>query len=205
MSADTRQAHHLRKASNGSFCLVTPDSNHPSPLLHRSQTSTPRPVSPQYGCTAPIYDEPVSDCPIYDEPPIDMEVEGAHLYNGQPLSRLTPTHSLQKPRHLQHPGSSHSGSRHRRNPSASDYSPAGLECIKHMVNVDPKQGLLSWLPCTNAYPFPYLKAGSCLEPASATSADPGPLFASGEGSGEGQGARDPRPKYTGKEAKLAGP
>ncbi|XP_035518419.1 rho GTPase-activating protein 39 isoform X2 [Morone saxatilis] len=154
MAADTRQAHHLRKASNGSFCLVTTDSSHPSPLLHRSQTSTPRPVSPQYGCTAPIYDEPVSESPIYDEPPIDMEVEGAHLYNGQSLSRLTPTHSLQKPRHLQHPGSSHSGSRHRRNPSASDYSPAGLECIKHMVNVDPKQGLLSGSPVPTRAPSP---------------------------------------------------
>ncbi|CAN9512499.1 unnamed protein product [Ophioblennius macclurei] len=146
MSGDTRQAHHLRKASNGSFCLVTSESSHPSPLLHRSQTSTPRPISPQYGCTAPIYDEPVSDSPIYDEPPTDMEVEGAHLYNGQPLSRLTPTQSLQKPRHLQHPGSSHSGSRHRRNPSSSDYSPAGLECIKHMINVDPKQGHQSGSP-----------------------------------------------------------
>ncbi|XP_070758570.1 rho GTPase-activating protein 39 [Enoplosus armatus] len=154
MAADTRQAHHLRKASNGSFCLVTSDSSHPSPILHRSQTSTPRPVSPQYGCTAPIYDEPVSDCPIYDEPPTDMEVEGAHLYNGQPLSRLTPTHSLQKPRHLQHPGSSHPGSRHKRNPSASDYSPAGLECIKHMVNVDPKQGLLSGSPVPTRTPSP---------------------------------------------------
>ncbi|XP_041816448.1 rho GTPase-activating protein 39 isoform X1 [Chelmon rostratus] len=154
MAADTRQAHHLRKASNGSFCLVSSDSSHPSPLLHRSQTSTPRPISPHYGCTAPIYDEPVSDYPIYDEPPIDMEVEGAHLYNGQPLSRLTPTHSLQKPRQLQHPGSSHSGSRHRRNPSASDYSPAGLECIKHMVNVDPKQGLLSGSPVPTRTPSP---------------------------------------------------
>lgn len=154
MAGDTRQAHHLRKASNGSFCLVTSDSNHPSPLLHRSQTNTPRPVSPQYGCTAPIYDEPVSECPIYDEPPTDMEVEGAHLYNGQPLSRLTPTHSLQKPRHLQQPGSSHPGSRHRRNPSSSDYSPAGLECIKHMVNVDPKQGLLSGSPVTSRAPSP---------------------------------------------------
>uniref|UniRef100_A0A3B4ZN40 Rho GTPase-activating protein 39-like n=1 Tax=Stegastes partitus TaxID=144197 RepID=A0A3B4ZN40_9TELE len=154
MAGDTRQAHHLRKASNGSFCLVTSDSSHPSPLLHRSQTSTPRPVSPQYGCTAPIYDEPVSDSPIYDEPPTDMEVEGAHMYNGQPLSRLTPTHSLQKPRHLQHPGSSHPGSRHRRNPSSSDYSPAGLECIKHMVNVDPKQGLLSSSPVPTRAPSP---------------------------------------------------
>ncbi|CAG5983920.1 unnamed protein product [Menidia menidia] len=145
MAADSRQAHHIRKASNGSFCLATADSSHPSPLLHRSQTSTPRPISPQYGCTAPIYDEPVTDYPIYDEPPTDMEVEGAHLSNGQSLSRLTPTHSLQKPRHLQHPGPPHP-SRHTRHPSASDYSPAGLECIKHMVNVDPKQGSGSPVP-----------------------------------------------------------
>ncbi|KAM9410117.1 rho GTPase-activating protein 39 isoform 2-T2 [Pholidichthys leucotaenia] len=148
------QGHHLRKASNGSCCLATSDSSHPSPLLHRSQTSTPRSVTPQYGCTTPIYDEPVSDFPIYDEPPTDMEVEGAHLYNGQPLPRLTPTHSLQKPKLLQHPGSSHPGSRHRRNPSASDYSPAGLECIKHMVNVDPKQGLLSSSPVPTRAPSP---------------------------------------------------
>ncbi|XP_062252115.1 rho GTPase-activating protein 39 isoform X2 [Platichthys flesus] len=151
MAADTRQAHHLRKASNGSFCLVTSESSHPSPLLNRSQTSTPRPISPQYGCTTPIYDEPVSECPIYDEPPIDMEVEGAHLYNGQSLSRITPTHSLQKPRNPQPP---HPGSRHRRNPSSSDYSPAGLECIKHMVNVDPKQGLLSGSPVSTRSPSP---------------------------------------------------
>ncbi|XP_061640534.1 rho GTPase-activating protein 39 isoform X2 [Phyllopteryx taeniolatus] len=144
-AADARQAHHLRKASNGSFCLVTSDSSQPSPHLHRSQTSTPRPASPQYACSAPIYDEPVTDSPIYDEPPTDMEVEGAHLFNGQQLSRLTPSHSLQKPRLLQHPGPSLPGSRHRRNPSASDYSPAGLECIKHMINVDPKQ-LLSGSP-----------------------------------------------------------
>ncbi|XP_026161829.1 rho GTPase-activating protein 39 isoform X2 [Mastacembelus armatus] len=162
MAADARQAHHLRKASNGSFCLVTSSSSHPSPLLHRSQSSTPCPVSPQYGCSAPIYDEPLSDCPIYDEPPVDMEVEGAHLYNGQPLSRQTPTHSLQKPRHLQHPGSSQPGSRHKRNPSASDYSPAGLECIKHMVNVDPKQGLLSGSPLPTRTPSPTCKQDPIL-------------------------------------------
>ncbi|XP_029287716.1 rho GTPase-activating protein 39 isoform X1 [Cottoperca gobio] len=164
MTADARQAHHLRKASNGSFCLVTSDSTHPSPLLHRSQTSTPCPASPQYGCTNPIYDEPVSECPIYDEPPTDMEVEGAHLYSGQPLSRLTPTHSLQKPKHLQHPGSSHPGSRHRRNPSASDYSPAGLECIKHMINVDPKQGLLPGSPVPTRSPSPTTRQDAVLTP-----------------------------------------
>ncbi|XP_037107420.1 rho GTPase-activating protein 39 isoform X2 [Syngnathus acus] len=152
-AADPRQAHHLRKASNGSFSVVMSDSRQASPLLQRSQTSTPRPVSPQYACGAPIYDEPVTDCPIYDEPPIDMEVEGAHLFNGQQLSRLTPSHSLQKPRLHQHPGPSLPGSRHRRSPSASDYSPAGLECIKHMINVDPKQ-LLSGSPLPTRTPSP---------------------------------------------------
>ncbi|XP_037534573.1 rho GTPase-activating protein 39 isoform X1 [Nematolebias whitei] len=148
IAADPR---HVRKASNGSFCLVSSNGSHPSPLLHRSHTCTPRPVSPLYGRTAPIYDEPVSDSPIYDEPPTDMEIEGAHLHNGQPLSRLTPTQSLQKPKLLQHPGSFHS--RHRRNPS-SDYSPAGLECIKHMVNVDPKQGHPSNSPVSTRAPSP---------------------------------------------------
>ncbi|XP_057701877.1 rho GTPase-activating protein 39 isoform X1 [Corythoichthys intestinalis] len=152
-TADPRQAHHLRKASNGSFCLVTSDSSQPSPLLLRSQTSTPRPNSPQYACSAPIYDEPVTDCPIYDEPPIDMEVEGAHFFNGQQLSRFTPSHSLQKPKLLQHPGPSLPSSRHKRNPSASDYSPAGLECIKHMINVDPKQHL-SGSPVPTRTPSP---------------------------------------------------
>ncbi|KAJ3603335.1 hypothetical protein NHX12_031077, partial [Muraenolepis orangiensis] len=151
--SDPRQAHHLRKGSNGSFCLVMTEGGQPSPLLLRSQTGTPRPSSPPYGCTGPprpssppygctgpLYDDPVSRCPIYDEPPMDMEVEGAHTHNDPSLPRLTPTHSLQKPRLLQHPGPPHPGSRHKRNPSESDYSPAGLECIKHMVNVDPKQG-----------------------------------------------------------------
>ncbi|XP_068598496.1 rho GTPase-activating protein 39 [Brachionichthys hirsutus] len=152
MAADVHQTHHLRKASNGSFCLATSDGSHPSPLLHRSQTSKPSPISPhQYGGAAAVYDMPLSDCPIYDEPPVDMEVEGAHLCNGQPLSRLTPTHSLQKPRLLQHPAP---GSRHRRNPSSSDYSPAGLECIKHMINVDPKQVPQSGSPVPTRTPSP---------------------------------------------------
>eukprot|EP00063_Salmo_salar_P047132 XP_014021967.1 PREDICTED: rho GTPase-activating protein 39-like isoform X1 [Salmo salar] len=146
MAADARQAHHLRKTGNGSFCLVSSDPPQ-TPSSHRSQPSTPRSVSPQYASTPHLYDDPGKECPIYDEPPVDMEVEGAHLHNGPGgLSRLTPTHSLQKPRLLQHPGSSNSESRHKRNPSASDYSPAGLECIKHMVVVDPKQGLLSTSP-----------------------------------------------------------
>ncbi|XP_041743669.2 rho GTPase-activating protein 39-like isoform X1 [Coregonus clupeaformis] len=153
MAAD---AYHLRKTGNGSFYLVSSDPPQ-TPGNLRSQPSTPRSVSPQYASTLPIYDDTGSQCPIYDEPPADMEVEGANLHNGPGgLSRLTPTHSLQKLRLLQHPGSSHSISRHKRNPSASDYSPAGLEGIKHMVNVDPKQALLSTSPGPTRTPTPRL-------------------------------------------------
>ncbi|XP_030231673.1 rho GTPase-activating protein 39 isoform X1 [Gadus morhua] len=163
MTSDPRQAHHLRKGSNGSFCLVMTEGGHPSPLLLRSQSSTPRPASPPYGSTAPLYDDPVTECPIYDEPPMDMEVEGAHLHNNPSLPRLTPTHSLQKTRLLQHPGPPHMGARHKRNPSESDYSPAGLECIKHMVNVDPKQGTLS-----------QVSPGSTRSPSPTSRPDPPP-------------------------------
>ncbi|KAI4896722.1 hypothetical protein NFI96_024011 [Prochilodus magdalenae] len=142
MAADTRQAHHLRKGSNGNFCLVTSSDPVPNQVPLKVQSSTPRPVSPHYGATAHLYDDPPTDSPIYEEPPIDMEVEGAQLQNG--LSRNA--HSLQKTKLLQLPGQSLTGSRHKRNPSASDYSLAGLECIKHMVNVDPKQGFLSTVP-----------------------------------------------------------
>ncbi|XP_041944569.1 rho GTPase-activating protein 39 isoform X1 [Alosa sapidissima] len=169
MAADARQAHHLRKASNGSFCLVpsSPGELASSPgsqqRLPPQQCSTPRPVSPQYASTATacLYDDPnTSECPIYDEPPdMAMEVEGAQLMNGTGPRQQQHhhhhhhhphhshghqhqhphSHSLQKPKLLQPPAPGHTGSRHRRSPSSSDYSPAGLECIKHMVNVDPKQ------------------------------------------------------------------
>ncbi|XP_051532355.1 rho GTPase-activating protein 39-like isoform X2 [Myxocyprinus asiaticus] len=150
IAPDTRQAHHLRKASNGSFCLVTPGDSLPHPASLRPQSNSPRPVSPQYGATACLYDDPSTDCHIYDDPPVDMEVEGAHLQNGP--SRHN--HSLQKMKLFQHSAQSHTGSRHKRNPSSSDYSPAGLECIKHMVNVDPKQGLLSASPVPSPSPSP---------------------------------------------------
>uniref|UniRef100_A0A8C2HMQ1 Rho GTPase-activating protein 39 n=1 Tax=Cyprinus carpio TaxID=7962 RepID=A0A8C2HMQ1_CYPCA len=141
--------------------------------LHLPQTSlqphssSSRPVSPQYGATARLYDDPSYDCPIYDEPPVDMEVEGAHLHNGP--SR----HSLQKIKLLQHPGQSHSSSRHKRNPS--DYSPAGLECIKHMVNVDPKQGLLSTSPVPSPSPSPTSASESLLLPTRGLQKEPSSL------------------------------
>ncbi|XP_018612222.1 rho GTPase-activating protein 39 [Scleropages formosus] len=144
-SGDSKQALHLKKADNGNFCLVMPgSSSSPSPTYqthHRSQAGTPRPASPAYGATPPIYDEPPIESPIYDEPPVEMEVEGVHLLNRTQPAHLSPIHSLQKPvpqqpKLLHHPAA-HLGSKHKRNPSATEYSPAGRECIKHMVNVDP--------------------------------------------------------------------
>ncbi|KAL1021180.1 hypothetical protein UPYG_G00009840 [Umbra pygmaea] len=141
---DPKQALHLKKADNGNFCLVMPSSS-------RQGYQSSRPSSPQYGATAPIYDEPPVDPPIYDEPPMEIEVEGAHLLN----RAFTPTASLQRvrqsqaqPKLLQYPAC-HLSSKHKRNPSATEYSPAGRECIKHMVNVDPatsKQSHLSEQP-----------------------------------------------------------
>ncbi|KAA0707698.1 Rho GTPase-activating protein 39 [Triplophysa tibetana] len=164
IALDTRQAHHLRMATNGSFCLVASGDSSPHPPS--PQASSPRPGSPHYGATARFYDDPLADCPIYDEPPVDMEVEGAHLHNG--TSRHN--HSLQKVKLLQHPGQSYTGSRHKRNPS--DYSPAGLECIKHMVNVDPKQGLLSTSPMPSPIPSPTSAPESLLLPTRGLQKEP---------------------------------
>ncbi|XP_066528010.1 rho GTPase-activating protein 39 isoform X2 [Hoplias malabaricus] len=147
LPGDPKQAFHLKKTENGNFCLVMPNSGSASfSTPHRPVSAAQRPSSPPYGATPaahapPIYDEPpVMDPPIYDEPPMEMEVEGV-----QPLTRghytSTPTHSLPRaappPKLLPFPHG-----KHRRNPSAGDYSPAGRECIKHMVNVDPTSSKL---------------------------------------------------------------
>ncbi|XP_065105949.2 rho GTPase-activating protein 39 isoform X2 [Paramisgurnus dabryanus] len=130
---DSKQGYHIKKADNPNFCLVLPTSGSSSyPGHQRSSAGTPRPSSPQYGATptTPIYDEPpLLDPPIYDEPPVEMEVEGAHHLNRGPNHN----HSRvgQPPKLLQFPQSKHTSSS-----SASEYSPAGRECIKHMVNVD---------------------------------------------------------------------
>ncbi|XP_070964537.1 rho GTPase-activating protein 39-like isoform X1 [Oncorhynchus clarkii lewisi] len=152
---DHKQAFHLKKGDNGNFGLVMPSTGsqvYQTP--QRCQAGTPQPSSPHYGATPPIYDEPPMETPIYDEPP--MEVEGAALLNRSStlttsLQRVrqpqTQTHhqTQQQPKLLQYPAS-HLASKHKRNPSATEYSPAGRECIKHMVNVDPatcKQSPLS--------------------------------------------------------------
>ncbi|XP_058265508.1 rho GTPase-activating protein 39 isoform X1 [Hemibagrus wyckioides] len=131
---DPKQSLHLlKKADSGNFSMGMPSSGAPS------STNALRPSSPQYAATppVPIYDEPpTSDPPIYDEPPADMEVEGADYLTHDPYR---PTQSMPRlappPKLLQFPQA-----KHKRHPSAGEYSAAGRECIKHMVNVDLQQG-----------------------------------------------------------------
>lgn len=131
---DPKQSFHLlKKADSGNFSMGMPSSGAPS------STNAVRPSSPQYAATppVPIYDEPpTSDPPIYDEPPADMEVEGADYLTHDPYR---PTHSMPRlappPKLLQFPQA-----KHKRHPSAGEYSAAGRECIKHMVNVDLQPG-----------------------------------------------------------------
>ena len=155
---DSRQALHMKKADSGNFCLVMPGSggSQSGPAYqapNRPRGSSSRPSSPQYGATPPIYDEPPAESPIYDEPPTEMEVEGAHTATRPAPSQFTPTHSLQRPgqqpKLLQYPAS-HLSSKHKRTPSATEYSPAGRECIKHMVNVDPGPSRAGTLPASPA-------------------------------------------------------
>ncbi|XP_063065232.1 rho GTPase-activating protein 39 isoform X1 [Engraulis encrasicolus] len=172
LPADPKQAYHLKKDSGGGggggggghACLIMPMSAPAFVTPQRSQAGTPRPSSPQYGATAPIYDEPPMDPPIYDEPPVEMEVEGAHLLNRRGRSPppsvglYSPSHSLPRlghgsqPKLLQYPASHLGAGKHRRSPSATEYSPAGRECIKHMVNVDPAVNKQTGLIVTHHHP-----------------------------------------------------
>lgn len=131
---DPKQSFHLlKKSDSGNFSMVMPSSGVPS------SAKVVRPSSPQYAATppVPIYDEPpASDPPIYDEPPADMEVEGADYPTHDPYR---PTHSMPRlappTKLLPFPQV-----KHKRHPSAGEYSAAGRECIKHMVNVDLQAG-----------------------------------------------------------------
>ncbi|KAI1890848.1 hypothetical protein AGOR_G00157830 [Albula goreensis] len=145
VSADCKQAFHLKKMEDGHFCTVTPGNlsgsarGPASRSSHRAQTGTPRPASPKHGSTPPVYDDPPMETPVYDEPSADMEVEGGHHQDGPPLIRPSSQNSTrqgQQNRLLPHPVP-HSGSWQRGHPSDTDYSPAGRECIKHMINVEP--------------------------------------------------------------------
>ncbi|KFP87342.1 Rho GTPase-activating protein 39, partial [Apaloderma vittatum] len=138
-AGETKQSMQIKKTENGGFCLVLmngPTSQTPP----RSQTGSPQPTSPKYASPAPIYDEPSLESPIYDEPPVDMDTESASMSGMSPPR--SPSSSLKKQlqptKLLQHPGmqQQQAARKHARNPSSAEYSPAGREYIKHMVNVD---------------------------------------------------------------------
>ncbi|XP_053309601.1 rho GTPase-activating protein 39-like isoform X2 [Spea bombifrons] len=132
---DPKQSMQIKKTDNGGFCLVLSNgANGQTP--QRTPTGTLQPPSPRYGSPPPIYDEPSMDSPIYDEPPAEMDFESMTARSVSPP--LSPTGSLHSqplpPKLLPYP-SVHQH-KHKRNPSATEYSPAGREYIKHMVNVD---------------------------------------------------------------------
>ncbi|XP_061865239.1 rho GTPase-activating protein 39 [Colius striatus] len=138
-TGETKQSMQIKKTENGGFCLVLmndPTSQTPP----RSQTGTPQPASPKCASPAPIYDEPALESPIYDEPPVDMDTESVNVSGMSPPR--SPSNSLKKQlqptKLLQHPGlpQQQAAKKHARNPPATEYSPAGREYIKHMVNVD---------------------------------------------------------------------
>lgn len=138
-AGEAKQSMQIKKTENGGFCLVL--MNGPtSPTPPRSQTGTPQPASPKYASPAPIYDEPSLESPIYDEPPVDMDTESMSMSGMSPprspsnslKKQLQPTKLLQHPSVQQQQGAK----KHARNPSSTEYSPAGREYIKHMVNID---------------------------------------------------------------------
>uniref|UniRef100_A0A8C6YWH7 Rho GTPase-activating protein 39 n=1 Tax=Nothoprocta perdicaria TaxID=30464 RepID=A0A8C6YWH7_NOTPE len=138
-AGEAKQSMQIKKTENGGFCLVLmngPASQTPP----RSQTGTPQPASPKYACPAPIYDEPSLESPIYDEPPVDMDTESANVNGISPP--VSPSNSLKKQlqptKLLQHPSmqQQQAAKKHVRSPSSTEYSPAGREYIKHMINVD---------------------------------------------------------------------
>ncbi|KAG8446257.1 hypothetical protein GDO86_013917 [Hymenochirus boettgeri] len=133
-NVDSQQSMQLKKTDNGGFCLVlTGGSNSRTP--QRTPTGTFQPSSPRYGSPPPIYDEPSLESPIYDEPPVEMDFQSMTVHSVSPP--LSPSNSLhnqpQVTKLLPYPGINH---KHKRNSSTTEYSPAGREYIKHMVNID---------------------------------------------------------------------
>ncbi|XP_035749250.1 rho GTPase-activating protein 39-like [Egretta garzetta] len=138
-TGETKQSMQIKKTENGGFCLVLKNGP-PSQTPPRSQTGTPQPASPKYASPAPIYDEPSLESPIYDEPPVDMDTESISVSGMSPPR--SPSNSLKKQlqptKLLQHPGmqQQQAAKKHTSNPSSTEYSLAGREYIKQMVNVD---------------------------------------------------------------------
>ncbi|XP_051887167.1 rho GTPase-activating protein 39 isoform X2 [Pristis pectinata] len=134
---ESKPSLHLKKTENGGFCLVlTNGPPHQTP--QKAQPGQTQPLSPKCASAAPIYDEPPIESPIYDEPPMEVEPEGvsrskvtAQKVAGQ-ASQKGPTKLLQNS--ALHP---QAVNKHSRKPSNTEYSPAGREYIKQMVNIDP--------------------------------------------------------------------
>ncbi|XP_056363557.1 rho GTPase-activating protein 39-like isoform X2 [Oenanthe melanoleuca] len=138
-AGEAKQTMQIKKTESGGFCLVL--MNGPaSPAAPRSRAGTPQPASPTCASPAPIYDEPSLELPIYDEPPVDMDTESVCVSGMSPPR--SPSNSLKKQlqptKLLQHPSmqQQQAAKKHARNPSCTEYSPAGREYIKHMVNID---------------------------------------------------------------------
>uniref|UniRef100_K7GIB2 Rho GTPase-activating protein 39-like n=1 Tax=Pelodiscus sinensis TaxID=13735 RepID=K7GIB2_PELSI len=118
-------------------------SGAPCHVPPQSETGTPQPASRKQASPAPIYDEPSLDSPVYDEPPVDMDTGHAASPQVSPSNSirklLQPARLLQRPGQPQQP---HAGKRPGPNLSSTEYSPAGREYIKHMVNVEHSAKLL---------------------------------------------------------------
>ncbi|XP_075428660.1 rho GTPase-activating protein 39-like [Ascaphus truei] len=134
-STDAKQSMQIKKTDNGGFCLVlTNGAKCQTP--QRTPTGTLQPSSPRYGSPPPIYDEPSLDSPIYDEPPVEMDFGSMTVKSGSPpVSPISSLQSQPQPAKLLPYPSIHQH-KHKRNTSATEYSPVGREYIKHMVNVD---------------------------------------------------------------------
>ncbi|XP_042197861.1 rho GTPase-activating protein 39 [Callorhinchus milii] len=160
-SLEHKPSLHLKKTENGGFCLVL--SNSPCQTPQPGPGLAQQPSSPKCASSAPIYDEPPIESPIYDEPP--MEVDPASLAQHQPSQQQQQQQQQQQKvpppplKLLQTPGFPGQQqqpppvvTKHARKPSNTEYSPAGREYIKHMVNIDQssKQSLSPTGSCDRA-------------------------------------------------------
>eukprot|EP00062_Callorhinchus_milii_P022375 gi/632980165/ref/XP_007906880.1/ PREDICTED: rho GTPase-activating protein 39-like [Callorhinchus milii] len=156
-SLEHKPSLHLKKTENGGFCLVL--SNSPCQTPQPGPGLAQQPSSPKCASSAPIYDEPPIESPIYDEPP--MEVDPASLAQHQPSQQQQQQQKVPPPplKLLQTPGFPGQQqqpppvvTKHARKPSNTEYSPAGREYIKHMVNIDQssKQSLSPTGSCDRA-------------------------------------------------------
>lgn len=128
---------HLKKTENGGFCLVLANGpQHQTP--HKTQPGQSQPLSPRCASAAPIYDEPPIESPIYDEPPMEVDPEGAS--RGKAAAQKVGGQASQRglTKLLHNPAFHPQGvNKHARKGSNTEYSPAGREYIKQMVNIDP--------------------------------------------------------------------